>query len=70
MPFYVEYTVPILVEIDLDEEAVVGVYVDDEHVEGPTDVVAVEAHPLSEIESNRAVKIAEQGSWPAWEFGL
>ncbi len=32
---YVEYKVPVLVEVDLDREAIVAVYVDDEQVEGP-----------------------------------
>ncbi len=48
MPLYVEYKVSVLVEVDLADEAVVGVYVDDEHVEGrPTylRIVAYEIHP-------------------------
>lgn len=41
MPVYVEYKVPVLVRVDLDEEAIVGVYVDDEQVEGPSGILAL-----------------------------
>lgn len=70
MHVYVEYKVPVLVEIDLDEEAIVGVYVDDEQVEGPSDVIGVDPHGLAGAEASRAVELVESESWPAWEFGL
>ncbi len=69
MPIYVEYKVPVLVEIDLEEEAVVGVCVDDERVEGPTDLVVVDERTLSSTEVERARAVAESENWPAWEFG-
>jgi hypothetical protein len=35
MSVYVEYKFPVLVEVDLDDETIGGVWVDDEQVEGP-----------------------------------
>ncbi len=68
MRVYVEYLVPLLVEVDLDEDAVVAVVVDDEQVEGPGGVIAVTLG-LSAAEAVRATGIAEADSWPAWSFG-
>ena len=70
MRAFVEYNVPVLVEIDLDEEAVVAVRVDDEHVDGPRAVMDSDGHRLGAGETERAISIAETDSWPAWEFGL
>ncbi len=69
MTVYVEYKVPVLVEVDLDAEAIVGVYVDDEQVDGPGDVIVVAPGGLSADEAARAVAIAEADSWPQWELG-
>lgn len=69
MRVYVEYQVAVLVEVDLDEDEVVGVRVDDEQVEGPIGVIAVEPGGLSAATDARAMAVAERGSWPAWEFG-
>jgi hypothetical protein len=66
---YVQYKVHVLVEVDLDDEEVVAVLVDDEQLEGPADVIAVDAD-VSALASARALAIAENESWPAWEFGL
>lgn len=69
MLVYVEYQVPVFVEVDLDRNAVVAVVVDDEQVEGPTGVIA--GMPgLSAADTVRAMGIAEADSWPAWGFGL
>ena len=70
MHVYVEYKVPVLVEVDLDREAIVGVYVDDEHAEGPSDVIGVDPDGLAAAEVSRAIELADSESWPAWEFGL
>ena len=70
MRAYVQYNVPVLVEIDLDEEAVVAVRVDDEHVDGQRAVMDSDGHRLGAGEAERAISIAETDSWPAWEFGL
>jgi len=70
MHVYVEYKVPVLVEVDLDQEAIVGVYVDDEQVEGPYDVIGIDPDGLAAAEAFRAVELAESESWPAWEFSL
>ena len=68
MRAYVEYNVPVLGEIDLDEEAVVEIRVDDEHVDGPRAVMDSNGHRLRAGEGERAISIAETDSWPAWEF--
>ncbi len=70
MPVYVEYKVSVLVEVDLDREAIVGVYVDDEQVEGPSDAIGLNPGGLADAEVSRAIQVAESESWPAWEFGL
>jgi hypothetical protein len=70
MRAYVEYNVPVLVEIDLDGDAVVAVRVDDEQVHGPTTVMAFGGHVLIDADAQRAIAVAEADSWPEWEFGL
>ncbi len=35
MRVYVEYSAPVLVEVDLEDESVLAVRVDDEQVDGP-----------------------------------
>jgi len=67
---YVEYQVPVLVEVDLDEGEVVAVCVDDERADGPTGVIAFDPAGLSTASTARAIAIAETDSWPAWEFGV
>lgn len=66
---YVEYNVRVLVEIDLDEDAVVAVRVDDEQVEGPRTVMDSDGHRLGAGDAHRGISVAEADSWPAWEFG-
>jgi aspartyl aminopeptidase len=70
MRVHVEYSVPVLVEVDLDDETVVAVTVDDEEVEGSTTVVGLEGGSVSARAASTALRIAEEQSWPAWEFGL
>lgn len=70
MHVFVEYKVSVLVEVDLVEEAIVGVHVDDEQVEGPSDVIALDSGGVTDDEASRAVTVAESESWPAWELGL
>lgn len=70
MRCYVEYRVPVLVQVDLEEDRIVSVVVDDEQVEGPVGVIAVEAAGLSEPEHRAALRLPEEGSWPAWDIGF
>ena len=70
MHVFVEYRVPVLIEVDLEDEAIVGVYVDDEQVEGPSDVIALDSDGLVGDEASRAVELAEGESWPTWGLGL
>lgn len=70
MRCYVEYRVPALVEVDLERDEIVSVAVDDEQVEGPVGVIAVEGEGISRTEESAAVRLAEEESWPAWDLGL
>ncbi len=70
MRVYVEYSAPVLVEVDLEDESVLAVRVDDEQVDGPKAATSSEGAILSEGAASRAIAVAEGGSWPAWEFGL
>lgn len=70
MPIYVEYKVRVLVEVDLDDDTIVGVYVDDEQVDGPFAILAPETGGVSDADASQAAQLAESKSWPAWEFGL
>jgi hypothetical protein len=65
----VRYTVPVLVEVDLDRAEVLSVQVDDERAEGPTDVFAVDSGGMSAEAASRAAEIAETANWPAWVLG-
>lgn len=69
MRVYVEYRVPVLVEVDLDAGRVLSVHVDDESVEGPMGVIDVSPRTSSETEAATAIDLAEKETWPAWEFG-
>ena len=70
MRVYVEYRVPVLVEVDLDNESILAVRVDDEQVDRPKAATSSEGATLSEGAASRAIAVAEENSWPAWEFGL
>ena len=70
MRVYVEYSVPVLVEVDLDDEAVVSVRVDDEQVEEPMAVTPLEGGTVSDRTASRAIAVSWEVSWPAWEYGL
>lgn len=69
MTTYVRYTVPVLVEVDLDRAVVVSVQVDDERAEGPIGVLSDNSRELSFGDAGRAADIAEAASWPAWVLG-
>lgn len=69
MTTYVRYTVPVLVEVDLDRAEVLSVQVDDERAEGPTGVFSDNSGELSVGGASRAAEIAEAASWPAWVLG-
>lgn len=68
MTVFVEYRVPVLVEVDENVGAILSVRVDDDEVDGPIGVVADQA--LSAAEERHALAIAEAEPWPAWEFGV
>ncbi len=70
MRVYVEYSVPVLVEVDLDDESVLAVRADDEQVDGPKAAISLEGGTVAEGAASRAIAVAEENSWPAWEFGL
>ena len=71
MAVYVQYMVPVLVEVDLDKGAVSGVYVLDEEIDDrPTEVLSVEQGEVGADDAIRAVELCENEEWPAWRFGL
>lgn len=55
----------VLVEVDLDQEAIVGSYIDDEQARGPFDVIALDPDGMADAEASRPVELAESESWPA-----
>lgn len=68
MSVVVEYRVAVLVEVDEDAGVILSVHVDDERAEGPVGVVPEDG--ISQEDKERAIAVAENLSWPAWEFGL
>jgi len=66
---FVEYRVPVLVEVDENASVIVSVRVDDESVEGPFGAVMTEWE-ISADEEGRAIAVAETESWPAWDLGV
>jgi hypothetical protein len=68
MRVFVEYRVPVLVEVDDEDGSVVSVRVDDECVEGPFGVVS--DFELSDDDELRVIAVAEGDMWPAWAFGI
>ncbi len=71
MSVYVQYMVPVLVEVDLDKGAVSDVYVLDEEIDDrPTEVLSVEQGDVAAEDARRAVELCEIEEWPAWRFGL
>jgi hypothetical protein len=68
---YVQYMVPVLVEVDLDKGTVSDVYVLDEEIDDrPTEVLSVDQGDVASADALRAVEICETEEWPAWRFGL
>ncbi|MBK6856695.1 MAG: hypothetical protein IPG97_09165 [Microthrixaceae bacterium] len=64
------FKVPVHVEVDEVARAVLSVKVDDERAEGPVEVVAgAEGEDLAELLA-RGAAVADEASWPVWEFGL
>ncbi len=71
MAVYVQYMVPVLVEVDLDKGTVSDVYVLDEEIDDrPTEVLSVEQGDVGAEDARRAVEICNAEEWPAWRFGL
>jgi hypothetical protein len=69
MRLFVEDTVPVLVEVDVEHGAVVSARVDDESVEGPAGVVADDIVPTTDQE-RLALTLPEDEAWPGWTFGV
>ena len=69
----VRYHVPMYAEVDTEAGTVTRVIVEDEHT-SPPDVAGGAFDPetgeIADQETTaRAVRIAEEQEWPAWEFG-
>jgi hypothetical protein len=66
---FVEYHVPVQVEVDSTRQVVTAVKVIDEEVSVPDGVLNREGAEVSSAEAEQARKIAEDSSWPPWTFG-
>lgn len=69
MAIFVRYVAPVLVEVDLEHDGVVGVHVDDERVEGPGDVFAIDHAGPVPVDAARARRVPEAADWPIWTLG-
>ncbi len=64
------FNVPVHVEVDEVDGAVLSVKVDDERAEGPVEVLGgAEGEDAAQLLA-RVAAIADETSWPAWELGL
>lgn len=68
MPITLVFNVPVHVEVDVEARSVLSVKVDDEHCDGPIQVLDDDSADAALIQ--RGAAIADQASWPAWEFGI
>ena len=71
MPVYVQFMVPVLVKVDLDQGRVSDVHVLDEEIDDRSaEVLPVEKGQVRAEEARRAIELCESEEWPAWRFGL
>ena len=69
MAVFVQYVVPVLAEVDLASGRVTHVHVEDEAVGDAEDVLVIDEPDLSAADRGRAIAVAADQPWPAWEFG-
>ena len=69
MTVFVRYLVPVLVEVNLGSGGVVRVQVDDEAVGDVDDLWVIDEPVLSPTDRERAIAIATDEPWPAWDLG-
>lgn len=69
MAVFVQYLVPVLAEVDLASGRVTHVHVEDEAVGDADDVLVIDEPDLSAADRERAIAVAAEQPWPAWEFG-
>lgn len=69
MTVFVRYMVPVLVEVNLRSGRVARVQVDDEAVGDADDLFVIDEPDLSSADRERAVAIATDEPWPAWDLG-
>jgi|GEM_PF-5030713 len=69
MTVLVRYLVPVLVEVNLESGRVARVQVDDEAVGDVDDLWVIDEPVLSPAERERAIAIATDEPWPAWDLG-
>jgi len=70
MTSFVVYQVPLLVEVDEQQGAVVSVRVEDEGAHDPVDVVDLAGGVLTDERRQRLIEVAEAAQWPAWQLGV
>lgn len=69
MAVYVRYLVPVLAKIDLAADRVTQVHVEDEAAGEAEDVLVIDEPDLSVADRERAMAVASNQPWPAWELG-
>ena len=69
MAVFVRYLVPVLAQVDLASGQVTRVHVEDETVGEAEDVLVIDEPEVSAADCERAIAVAAEQPWPAWEFG-
>jgi hypothetical protein len=65
----VEYAIKVFCEVDIEEGTVVRVVENVEDIEPTGRYAAPDEGHIDADEATRAIRIAEEYSWPAWERG-
>lgn len=66
----VEYHVPVICEVDIEDGTVIRVVEDVERIEQTGRISAVDEGYIDADETVRAFKIAQDTDWPAWDRGI
>ena len=69
MAILVRFQVPVLARVDLVSRRVTSVHVEDESVGDACDVIVVDEPNLSAADRERAIAVAAETIWPAWNVG-
>ncbi len=64
------YLVPVIVDVDLNEHNVTNVVVFDEAPSDWESATVDQNAPAKGGQARRAMEIADEAMWPAWQFGF